>query len=515
MPPPGPFPASWSAIEFPWLPDRADGTYQNPILCADYSDPDVIAAGEEFFLVASSFNCTPALPILRSPDLVNWTIVNHAVKNLPEERYRQVQSGCGVWAPAIRQHAGRFWIFFPMPDEGIFVTTAEHPCGAWSPPWLLHAGKGLIDPCPLWDDDGRAYLVHAYARSRSGIKHRLRVCPMAPDASRLLGEGQIVFDDPQRHPTLEGPKFYKRDGYYYILAPAGGVATGWQVALRSRNVFGPYEDRIVLQQGKTPINGPHQGALVSDRAGQDWFVHFQEVLPYGRIVHLQPVIWRDGWPIIGNAGEPVRLHAKPAGISAKSAPQSTDEFDAPSLGLQWQWQANHSDDWYRLDARPGWLRLVAQAAPDGLALAPHVLLQKFPARSFSVQASLDISGLGNDDRAGLIVMGKEYATLAVRRSAGAAHICYISNDRQVDIASLSAMQIDLYLNVADGGRCKFGYATAGQARRDTPQEFQAVAGEWIGAKVGIFAAGSGANSGWADFDFFRFGPADNPERGTK
>jgi len=502
-----PTPNAWSPVDFPWLSDRGDGTYQNPIICADYSDPDVIAAGDDFYLVASSFNCTPALPILHSRDLVNWTIVNHALKNLPDPRYRQVQSGCGVWAPAIRHHAGRFWIFFPMPDEGIFVTTADHPARAWSPPWLLQAGKGLIDPCPLWDDDGSAYLVHAYAQSRSGIKHRLRVCPMAPDGSRLLGDGQIVFDDPQRHPTLEGPKFHKHDGYYFILAPAGGVATGWQVALRSRNIFGPYEDKIVLRQGDTPINGPHQGALVTDRAGRDWFVHFQEVQPYGRIVHLQPVNWHEGWPVMGNGGEPVSQHAKPAGVSSRLAPQTSDEFDAPLLGLQWQWQANYSDDWYRLDARPGWLRLLAQPVPEGgLRFTPHLLLQKFPARSFSVQVRLDIRGLHDQEEAGLIVMGKEHAALAVRRCPGAARLFRVTNDRQTVIADLNMPEIDLYVTVADGGQCVFGYATVAQPRRDLPEVFQAVEGAWIGAKVGIFAVGAGGPSaGSAEFDFFRFG----------
>ncbi len=322
---------------FPWQPDCGDGTFRNPIICADYSDPDVIRVGEDFFMTASSFNCTPGLPILHSKDLVNWTLINHAVKNLPHPRYAEVQPGCGVWAPAIRFHAGKFWIFFPMPDEGIYVTTANHPATKWSEPHLLRAGKGLIDPCPLWDDDGKAYLVHAYANSRSGLKHMLRVRPMSPDGSKLLGEGEIVFHDPKKHHTLEGPKFLKKDGWYYILAPAGGVATGWQVVLRSKNIYGPYEDKIVLAQGRTVVNGPHQGALVDTAHGDWWFVHFQDADVYGRVVHLQPVHWHDGWPLMGAHGEPVSHHAKPHVASAQknSEPATSDEFSSPKLGLQW------------------------------------------------------------------------------------------------------------------------------------------------------------------------------------
>ena len=219
-----------------WTADLGNGRYRNPILFADYSDPDVVRHGDDYYMTASSFQCTPGLPILHSKDLVNWRLINYAIKNLPHPRYQEVQAGCGVWAPSLRYHDGRFWIVFAMPDEGIYVTTAADPAGAWSVPHLMHSAIGLIDPCPIWDDDGNAYLIHAFAHSRCGIKHSLRVCPMAWDGSRLLGAGTEVYRDESKQPTLEGPKFLKRDGYYYILAPAGGVATGWQTALRSQNI---------------------------------------------------------------------------------------------------------------------------------------------------------------------------------------------------------------------------------------------------------------------------------------
>src|SRR5687768_3019027 len=140
--------ASGATNDYPWTADQRDGTYCNPVLYSDYSDPDVLRDGADFYLVSSSFSFTPALPILHSKDLVNWTIVNHAVKNLPDPRYASVQLGQGVWAPAIRKHAGKFWIFFATPDEGIYVTTTTDPRGQWSNPHLVQPGKGLIDPCP-------------------------------------------------------------------------------------------------------------------------------------------------------------------------------------------------------------------------------------------------------------------------------------------------------------------------------------------------------------------------------
>jgi len=498
---------------WPWRPDTGNGEFRNPILHADYSDPDVIRHGDDFYMTASSFNCTPGLPLLHSRDLVNWTLINHAVKNLPHARYEQVQPGCGIWAPSMRFHDGKFWIFFPMPDEGIYVTTATDPAGQWTEPHLLQAGKGLIDPCPLWDDDGQAYLVHAYARSRSGIKHRLRVCPMSPDGSRLLGEGRIVFDDPEKHPTLEGPKFLKRDGWYYILAPAGGVATGWQVVLRSRDVYGPYEDKIVLEQGGTAINGPHQGALIDTPNGQWWFIHFQDAGLYGRIAHLQPARWDDGWPLMGldqdgnGVGEPVLNHEKPdLPTAAQITPPTSDEFDGSRLGLQWQWNANHRDDWLSLAARPGWLRLFAQPVPQNdLARAPHLLLQKFPARAFAVKTRVDLQSLAEGTEAGLVVMGLEHAALAAVREGNTCNIVFRIGGNVTRLTNSSTALARFRVLVSDGGQCRFAYAFGEGEFTPVPTTFQAREGTWIGARVGLYSAcASATDVGHADFDCFRF-----------
>ena len=492
---------------YPWLPDQGDGTYRNPIIYADYSDPDVVRVEDDFYLTASSFNCTPGLPVLHSKDLVNWTIIAHAVKNLPHERYSKVQPGCGIWAPSLRFHAGKFWIFFPMPDEGLFVVTADHPAGPWSEPHLLQAGKGLIDPCPLWDDDGRAYLVYAYAGSRAGIKHRLRVCPMAPDGSHLLGEGQVVFHNPDKHPTIEGPKFYKQDGWYYILAPAGGVKNGWQVALRSRHVFGPYEDKIVLEQGDTPVNGPHQGALVDTPDDGWWFVHFQDAGVYGRIVHLQPVCWKDGWPLMGDDGKPVMRHSKPpiTPVQKPCAPQTSDEFDGPKLGFQWQWNANHSEKNHALAMRPGWLRLYPQPAEDSLLAQPNMLLQKFPARSFSVDTVLELFPLQYGEEAGLVVVGDACASIGLQSDGTSNRIIFRTNDRCIILSETTSFTIKLRVKIQSGGRCSFSFAEDGTFLSE-PQHFQARKGSWIGARIGLYSVKrvETAPAGHVDVDYFRF-----------
>jgi len=463
-------------------------------------------------MVASSFQCTPGLPILHSRDLVNWTLVGHALENLPDARYAEVRHGEGIWAPALREHARKFYIFAPTPDEGIYVLTAPHPKGPWSKPKMLAAGKGLIDPCPLWDDDGKAYLVHAYARSRAGIRDRLRVRPMAPDATKLLGDGEIVFMQPERQPTIEGPKFHKRNGWYYILAPAGGVPTGWQVVLRSKNIYGPYEDRNVLAQGNTPVNGPHQGALVDTPSGQSWFLHFQDAGLYGRVVHLNPVTWVDDWPLMGvraagaTVGEPVLEHAKPTGVTAPVAmPATTDDFETPKLGLQWQWHANHRDGWFSLNLRKGSLRLFPQPAPgNDFAKVPHLLLQKLPGTSFAVETAVEVENLGLGGRAGLIVMGESHAALAVEEADKSLRISLIVDNVVREVSEVPKGRVLLRVAMAHGGACRFSYRR--EEEKQLERTFQAKPGRWIGAKVGLFATVPLGTkpSGHADFDYFRF-----------
>lgn len=505
-------------IGYPWVPDVGDGTYRNPIICADYSDPDVCRDGDDYWMTASSFANTPGLPILHSRDLVNWSLVNHAVLQVPGEGevaklYSSPRTGCGVWAPSIRKHDGKFWIFFPTPDEGIYVTTAEDPRGKWSEPWMLMAGKGLIDPCPLWDEDGKAYLVFAYAGSRAGIKDRLHIKPMSPDGRQILGEGKVVYHNPEVHRTLEGPKFHKWNGYYYISAPAGGVATGWQIIFRSKEIYGPYEEKVVLRQGRTPINGPHQGAIVDTPNGKElWFIHFQDAGVYGRIAHLQPVRWEDGWPLMGvnqdagGCGEPVLRYQKPSlPRQPIVTPPTSDEFSGSRLGLQWQWEANHDPSWASLTARPGMLRLKALAGDSDLRKLPNVLGQKLPARTFTVETECLLSGSG-DVQGGLVVMGKQHAALAIENQGNTTRVVQIINGERVETWPLDRPSVKLRFSMTDGGECTFSFTATDELPVTASRTFKAVEGHWVGARVGLFARSlaSTDSSANVDFDYFRF-----------
>ncbi|RZK99901.1 MAG: glycosyl hydrolase 43 family protein, partial [Hymenobacter sp.] len=409
-----------------WQPDQGDGSYKNPVLYADYSDPDVIRVGNDYYLVASSFTCQPGIPVLHSKDLVNWTIINYVYDALPLPRYQQPQHGQGSWAPSIRYHNQTYYVYFCTPEDGLFMASTKDPAQPWTLTQVKQI-KGWEDPCPFWDEDGQAYLLHGKVGAGPAILHKL-----AADGKTLLDEGTLIYQNASRQPVLEGFKFLdKRDGYYYFAAPAGGVGAGWQSVFRAKNIYGPYEDKIVLHQGRTTINGPHQGGLVQTQTGEWWFMHFQEKVAYGRIVHLQPATWKDGWPVIGQdddgdgIGEPVLTHQKPnvGKTYSRAAPQTSDEFSSASLGLQWQWQAAPNKAWYALDGRAGTLRLQATPVPTdsgSLAYAGNLLLQKFTAPAFTATTKLALHAAAAGDRAGLAVVNGSY--ICLERKGSQQHI---------------------------------------------------------------------------------------------
>ena len=529
-----------------WVSDNGDGTYKNPILHADYSDPDAIRVGDDFYMTSSSFNQVPGLPILHSKDLVNWEIIGNVfLQQPPYARYDSVVHGGGVWAPAMRFHKGEFYIYYPDPDHGIWMVKATNPAGAWSEPLLVKKSLGWIDPCPFWDEDGNAYLINGMAGSRSGIKSTLILNRMSEDGTKLLDNGVIVFDGHDKNPTVEGPKMYKRNGYYYILAPAGGVGTGWQLALRSKNIYGPYEEKVVLEQSTSTTNGPHQGAWVDTQTGESWFIHFQDKDAYGRIVHLEPMKWVNDWPFIGEdkdkngIGEPVMSYKKPnvGKIFPIQTPQESDEFNSNQLGLQWQWAANSKSNWaFPAGSAYGFLRLFNVPVRDGIPnlwTVPNLLTQKFPAPNFSAITKFSFTARTENEEAGLIIMGIDYSYLSLKKTATGLvvyqAICKNAEGGKPETRSAEEkitsntvyfkVKVDNVLpelpdskpfgtaeNSAWGNaRCTFSYSTDGKTFKQIGESFAAKKGKWIGAKVGIFALRKGKTyeTGYADFDWFR------------
>ena len=542
--------------------------FKNPVLFADYSDPDVIRVGDQFVLTASSFNYVPGLPILVSRDLVNWELKTYAITQVEEDgsegiphedsaaigkRFEIPRHSEGVWAPSIRYHEGLYYIYYGMPDEGIYVVTAADIMGPWSKPVCVRPAKGFIDPCPYWDEDGRAYIVHAYARSRIGFKSILGIFEMSPDGMKAISEDQFIFDgnDPA-HPaiTIEGPKVYKRNGYYYILSPAGGVTRGWQVALRSRDIHGPYEIRTVMDQGNTIINGPHQGGLVDGVDGREWFLHFQDRGLYGRICHVQPVTWKNDWPVIGNDadqdgnGDPVYTWSMPAEGYPKTVLPTSDAFENHQFGLQWQWLGNlkespFADTAYEHGLALNALNLTDEAEPI-LWHSSNVLTQKLVYPEFQMDAVIDVSKLGSGNRAGILMMGGQYTCLYLEKKEGQYHMVLAESqgddkDKQEIVKASAAIAQecktiklrmvflrpakgsvsehgeviisnpdaeDLYFNHYDAPKpeLRMFYSVDEGPMTDSSCRFTPSDHTWVGAKTGLFVtARKGAEAGSAVF----------------
>ena len=498
--------------------------YRNPILPLDLSDPDVIRVGEDYYMTVSSFHEVPGLPILHSRDLVHWSIVGHAIDRLPSPDFDVPQHGNGVWAPALRFHRGTYYIYYGDPDRGIFVVTARELRGPWTRPHLVKIGKGLIDPCPLWAGNGRAYLVHAWAKSRAGLNSVLTVHEMALDGKSVLDTGTTVFDGSEHHPTIEGPKFYERKQYTYIFAPAGGVKSGWQTVLRSRSPFGPYEARIVMAQGTTSINGPHQGGWVETPAGIGWFVHFQDRLAHGRIVHLQPMVWKDDWPVIGEdrdgdgTGEPVASSLVPVVASLdRSYLRFSDEFTDSTLSPVWQWNANPKPEWSSLSTRPGWLRLMSVAIADttqNLWTVPSLLKQRIPDLSFVAQVRVDVEGFMAGSRFVFAAYGMNYSGIELERTTAGVMArritcvdAHLGRKPMIDDSvSISETVVRLQITGDGAGGCTFQIKGDDTAAHTLGTRFTLREGRWIGARIvlGSLAFNRSQSRGWADVDWIKF-----------
>jgi len=479
--------------------------YQNPIIKSDYSDPDVIRVNDSYYMIASSFNHTPCLPILKSENLVDWKIVNYIWDKLPFDTYDKVMHGCGVWAPSIREHNNKFYALVPFPDEGIFVTeTDDIENGKWSEPRLLIKGPGIEDPCPIWVDD-KCYLVVGFVKSRIGFNSMLAVYEVSSDLTKQLSDYKIVFDGHNIAPTVEGPKFHFRNGFFYILAPCGSVKTGWQIALRSKNIYGPYEMKIILMQNDSKINGPHQGALI-DMPNDEWaFIHFSDQGPYGRVICLEPARWIDDWPVCGLvkdellAGTAVENH--PYLIDKKSdyKIQSSDDFKDNKLSLMWQCPANIKSNFFKFDN--GLILNAINGDIKPLNLLPNSLLTKILYPSFEVKTKA-ILNLEENDEAGLCYMGQSYSYITIKR---------INNKNHLLIKKGNFNDLDdeiIYDEIYDNNEIIFNLKyiepnkySLGFNNKYLSFSFIATPGRWIGGKYGIYA--KGLNNGYAKFDYFK------------
>ena len=469
--------------------DQGNGTYRNPVLNADFSDPDIIRVGSKYYMVASDFHFL-GMQVLESDDMVNWRYVSQIYRRFDEPGWDDNgHYAGGSWAPAIRHHNGLYYVYFCTPDEGLYMSTASDPRGPWAPLHLVKRVAKWEDPCPFWDEDGQAYLGRSKHGAGPIIVHR-----MSADGKQLLDEGTTVYQGP----IAEGTKFMKRNGYYYLIIPEGGVGTGWQTVLRAKNIYGPYERKVVLEQGSTNINGPHQGALVDAPDGSWWFYHFQETPVLGRVVHLQPVRWLDDWPLMGvdydgnGIGEPVAEWHTPIASRHPFLPQVDDDFSSPALGLQWQWNHNPVDTHWSLKERKGWLTLKALPA-DSLKQCRNMLTQKVVGYQSESTTLLTSSG---DCYAGLFCSGKTFRGIGLCKDG---IFVEAQGKREIILKGKFPKLWVRVTNDCQANRHQFSFSTDGLHFTTAGEPFPLRSGYWKGIRVGLFCYGK---SGRAAFDEF-------------
>jgi beta-xylosidase len=476
----------------PWG-DQANGTYKNPILKSDYSDPDIIRVGPDFYMVASDF-CYVGMQVLHSNDLVNWTVLGQVFNKLTmDPKYDAMKGyGEGTWAPSIRFHNGEFYIYVCTPHDGLFMWHAKNPAGPWSDTVTVKKVDGWEDPCPFWDDDGQAYLVHSHKGAGP-----LLIARMSTDGTHLLDDdGTQVY----MAKGAEGPKLYKRHGYYYVSFPEGGVATGGQIVIRSKNIFGPYERHQVLPNGS-----PHQGGMVELDNGQAWFISFKSAGYLGRITYLNPVTWgNDDWPVFGDNGKSVDIWKKPdvGAVFPIQRPQTSDEFDSAVLNPIWQWNHNPVNDHWSLTEHPGYLRLTALPA-DSLAVARNTLTDKLIDSTGVIDVKLDITHMADGQRAGFaFVSGNNFGPVGVIQDNGVRRVFWNGDNGKGSVVPGSEIWLR-GVNTDDKGG--LWYSLDGKNFVDTGAVFTMKFVFWKGGRIGLFSYGPHAGS--ADFDFvhYRYG----------
>ena len=489
------------------IADNGDGTYTNPVVRADIPDPDVIRVGDTYYMVSTTMVHFPGATILKSKDMVNWEYcANPLEKLLDDDRYnlRNGQNfySKGMWACSMKYHDGKFYILINGNDSRAWLLTATDPEGKWTVKRLAH---NYYDPGMLFDN-GKVYIV-------CGINH-LTMVELDENFNELRSKVVVVRDDA----GLEGCHLYKHGDYYYIYATYGGWPSG-QVAFRSTDPFGTYEEKMLVEKTiNGQVNTIHQGALIEDTAGKWWTIMQQDLGALGRFPNLQPVTWVDGWPIVGNNGVPYQTYTKPVGTNEYPRQMTTtDVFRNFPLDMQWEWNHLPQANGYSLFERAGWLRLKATSTTNLLSQAQNTLTQRIYMRSDKPSIGtvrLDVTKLADGDRAGICIFQDPYAQIGVEKKNGEYKIYWRQDALDGAAASTkeqyaSATVTDIvYLRASfnyNTSKTKFYYSLDNKT-------WSALGGEtsmgfnlsvFVGARFGLFCyATSALGGGSADFDWF-------------
>ena len=498
------------------ISDLGNGKYQNPVVRADFPDPDVIRVGDTYYMVTTTMSLFPGATLIKSKDMVNWEYCAQPLQQLSEHDGYLLKNdknayACGMWAPSMKYYDGKFYILicerYPVENWSLngYLLTAENPEGKWT---MKKLSRAYYDPGMLFDTDGKIYIVQ-------GIGN-LSVCQVDKNFNTTKEQTVISGKD-----GLEGSHFYKKGKYYYIYSTYGGSPSG-QAVFRSTSPFGPYEEKMLVEKY---INGKpntiHQGSLIQDVKGNWWTIMQEDLGALGRFPNLQPVKWVDDWPVVGNNGVPYETYDKPA--SADEYPltkymPTTDNFRTYPLDKQWEWNHQPDNDNWSLFRRPGWLRLTTGSVTGTLPKSRNMLTQRIfmdKDKATTGTVRVDASRLQEGDRAGICIFQDPFGAIAVEmKDAKLQLVWFQDNVKNADASSVKETYKEVKLTdniVYLRGAIKFGenkarfyYSTDNktwtQLGGETSQGFSL--NTFFGARFGLFCYSTKSAGGFADFDWF-------------
>lgn len=485
--------------------DNGDGTYTNPVIAADFPDPDVILVGDTYYMVTTTMFVFPGVTVIKSHDLVNWEYCSNAVPRFDFSKCYNLDGcnryGHGQWATSIKYNNGKFYLLFITLDEGGFICSADKAEGPWH---ITKLPKGFYDPGLFFDEDGKIYVANGYSKI-SITELNKNFAPISKDS--LVYTGDI-------RGGLEGTHVYKIDGYYYLYCTYGGL-DGIQVALRSKNIYGPYEQKVVISDKTTGVTfGIHQGALIKTQTGEWWTMLFVDSGPFGRFPSLQPVTWVDGWPMVGVDGKGVVTCKKPnvgKEWPVKDFPTS-DEFSNKTLGMQWGWNHNPDSTKWSLTLHPGFLRLTTGKVVSNLTEAPNMLTQR-PFKNYNESIptigtiQMGVSNMKDGDIAGLAVYQDPYAYIAVKQENGKKQLVMVNNGETVATSQLEECAT-IYLrtiasNTSKKATFEYSYDNKKFTQLGNELTMRFSLKLFTGNKFGLFNYATKETGGSVDFDWFR------------
>ncbi len=529
-----------------WTADNGNGTFTNPLFYDEFSDPDILRVGDDYYLAGTTMHAVPGLVILHSKDLVNWENVSYCFDRFDfgDDRFalknHQEIYGQGIWAPCIRYANGQFYVFSNMNGKGLQCYTAKDIKG----PWTHHNMKGNIyDLGVLFDDDGKVYAIHGYGT--------VKCTELKPDMSGPIeGTERVII--PEGNGVGEGHHMYKIDGMYYLIS-TDYKPNGRTLCSRSKSIWGPYETRVItadetygyhaasltqvprgvkyrigedgtkfglgpLDKDATACTNAHQGGIVQYQDGSWWALFMMDFHSIGRTVCLMPMTWKDGWPMVGlegNLGRAPRTWFKPGFVSVATESQQTkphapyvrsDNFDGKQLGRIWQWNHNPEEKMWSL--KGGKLRLNSMPA-EQLMWARNTLTQRVIGPNSVTTVELNVKGLKDGDVAGLGNINVPCSWIGVVKKGNALTLrCFeqLTNDT-VD-ASVSLPNGKIWLRSIgdyDNDQAQYAYSTDGKTfqilGRMMPLSYQLIS--FQGSRHALFAFNvGGKNGGYAEFDNF-------------